>query len=125
MHEKVENLDHIPRLTVALDCLTLDQRVELLGWHAADQVGLYRAGADRVYGNAEICELARSNSVVVRALAHEALTQMPSRLLAGLLRDPVDASMAHIALQRQTHEYLSEEAQRILREFEDSGSESF
>src|SRR6266496_4083411 len=48
----------------------------------------------------EICELARSNSVVVRALAHEALTQMPSRLLAALLRDPVDASMAHIALQR-------------------------
>jgi hypothetical protein len=33
--------------------------------------------------------------------------------------------MAHIALQRQAHEYLSEEAQRILREFEDSGSESF
>ena len=30
-----------------------------------------------------------------------------------------------LALQRQAHEYLSEEAQRILREFEDSGSESF
>ena len=73
----------------------------------------------------EICELARSNSVVVRALAHEALTQMPARLLAGLLRDPVDASVAHVALQRQAHEYLSEEAQHILREFEDSGSESF
>jgi hypothetical protein len=69
----------------------------------------------------EICELARSNNVVVRALAHEALTQMPARLLAALLRDPIDSGVAEIALQRQAGEYLSEEAQRILREYEDSG----
>src|SRR6266404_1624167 len=34
----------------------------------------------------EICELARSNKVVVRALAQEALTQMPASLLMVLLR---------------------------------------
>lgn len=69
----------------------------------------------------EICELARSNNVVVRALAHEALTQMPPRMLAALLRDPIDAPVAQIALHRQATEYLSGEAQKILRDYEDSG----
>ncbi len=73
----------------------------------------------------EICELARSNNVIVRALAHEALTQMPAQLLAALLRDPIDASVAHVALHRQAHEYLSEEAQRILREYENLGLDGF
>jgi len=73
----------------------------------------------------EICELARSNNVIVRALAHEALTQMPAQLLAALLRDPIDAAVAHIALQRQAHEYSSEEAKRILREYENFGLDGF
>ena len=73
----------------------------------------------------ELCELARANNVVVRALAHEALTQMPSRLLAILLRDPVDSPVARMTLERQAHEYLSEEAQRILREYEEFGLEGF
>ena len=73
----------------------------------------------------EVCELARSNNVVVRALAQEALTQMPAPLLTALLHDPVDANVARLALERQAGEYLSEEARRVLREFEDLGSEGF
>src|SRR4051794_29798062 len=37
----------------------------------------------------ELCELGRANNVVVRALAQEALTQLPTSLLAALARDPV------------------------------------
>jgi len=73
----------------------------------------------------EVCELARANNVVVRALAHEALTQMPSSLLMALLRDPVDATVARHALERQATEYASEEAYRVLREFEDFSTEDF
>ncbi len=73
----------------------------------------------------EVCELARSNNVVVRALAHEALTQMPASLLMALLRDPVDATVARHALERQATEFASEEAYRVLREFEDFSTEDF
>ena len=73
----------------------------------------------------EICELARSNNVIVRALAHEALTQMPAPLLTALLRDPIDAAVARFALERQASEFASEEAQRALRQFEDFGAEDF
>jgi len=73
----------------------------------------------------EVCELARSNNVVVRALAQEALTQMPAPLLKALLHDPVDAAVARMALERQATEYASEEAQQALREFEDFGAEGF
>jgi hypothetical protein len=68
----------------------------------------------------ETCELARSGNVVVRALAQEALTAMPTALLAALLRDPIDAPIAHQALERQVAEYGSAEANRVLRDFEDS-----
>jgi len=73
----------------------------------------------------EVCELARANNVVVRALAQEALTQMPASLLAVLLRDPVDALVARHALERQATEYASEEAYRALRNFEDFSTEEF
>jgi hypothetical protein len=73
----------------------------------------------------EVCELARANNVVVRALAQEALTQMPASLLTALLRDPVDATVARHALERQATEYASEEAFRALREFEDFSIEDF
>ena len=73
----------------------------------------------------EVCELARSNNVVVRALAHEALTQMPASRLMALLHDPVDAMVARHALERQATEYASEEAYRVLREFEDFSTEDF
>ena len=73
----------------------------------------------------EVCELARANNVVVRALAQEALTQMPASLLIALLRDPVDALIARHALERQASEYASEEAYRALRDFEDFSTEDF
>ncbi len=73
----------------------------------------------------EVCELARSSNVIVRALAHEALTQMPAPVLTALLRDPVDAAVARFALERKASEFASEDAQRALRELEDFGSEDF
>ena len=73
----------------------------------------------------EVCELARSPNVVVRALAQEALAQMPAPLLVMLLRDPVDAAIARYALQRQASEYNSEEARQALQELDDFGLEQF
>ena len=66
----------------------------------------------------EVCELARSNNVVVRALAQEVLTQTAPSTLATLARDPVDAPEARLALVRQAQEYGSEVARRVLRELE-------
>ena len=62
----------------------------------------------------EICELARSEDVVVRELANEALARCPVSILAALLNDPVDAETARSALRRQVVEYESEDARRIL-----------
>ena len=62
----------------------------------------------------EICELARSEDVVVRALANEALTQFPTSVLVGLLSDPVDSEIAREALRRQAVEYGAEEARQII-----------
>ena len=73
----------------------------------------------------EVCELARAGNVVVRALAQEALTQMPTALLAILLRDPIDSMVARQALERQAFEFSSTEAQRALRQFDESGFEEF
>ncbi len=73
----------------------------------------------------ELCELARANNVVVRALAQEALTQMPTSLLATLLHDPVDVIVARQALERQATEFGSEEALRALRDFDESGIEAY
>jgi hypothetical protein len=68
----------------------------------------------------EMAELGRANNVVVRALAQEALTQLPTSLLVALLRDPVDATVARQALERQAIEFASLEAQQVLSEFENS-----
>jgi hypothetical protein len=73
----------------------------------------------------EVCELARSANVVVRALAQEALAQMPAPLLIMLLRDPVDAGIARHALQRQASEYNSEAARQALQELDEFGVEPF
>lgn len=62
----------------------------------------------------EICELARSEEVVVRELANEALARIPISVLAGLLSDPVDAETARLALRRQVVEYGSEEARQLI-----------
>ena len=66
----------------------------------------------------EMAELARANNVVVRALAQESLSQLPTSLLAALLRDPVDATVARQALERQAIEFASLEAQQVLNDFE-------
>lgn len=62
----------------------------------------------------EICELARSEDVIVRELANEALARCPVPILFALLNDPVDAETARSALRRQVVEYGSEEARRIV-----------
>jgi hypothetical protein len=68
----------------------------------------------------EICELARSEEVVVRELANEALARCPVSSLAGLLGDPVDADIARAALRRQVVEYGSEEARELLSVLDES-----
>lgn len=72
--------------------------------------------ADALTGFApsEICELARSQDVVVRALANETLAQFPTSVLVGLLGDPIDSEVARDALRRQAMEYGSEEAREIV-----------
>jgi hypothetical protein len=62
----------------------------------------------------EICELARSEDVVVRELANEALARCPVSMLFSLLNDPVDAETARAALRRQVVEYGSEEARQLV-----------
>lgn len=69
---------------------------------------------------AEICELARSGNVVIRALAHESLVTAPTSVLVGLLRDPVDAAIARDVLERQAVDYDSEEARQIVNYLEQS-----
>ncbi|MBC7853308.1 MAG: hypothetical protein IAF94_07725, partial [Pirellulaceae bacterium] len=60
------------------------------------------------FAPSEICELARSQDVVVRALSSEALAQFPTQVLIGLLSDPVDSEIARDALRRQAVDYGSE-----------------
>jgi hypothetical protein len=67
------------------------------------------------FAPSEICELARSTDVVVRALAQEALAQIPTTMLIGLLADPVDSEIARDALERQAAEYGSEDARRVVQ----------
>lgn len=62
----------------------------------------------------EICELARSEDMIVRELANEALARCPVSVLTALLNDPVDAETARAALRRQIVEYGSEEARAIV-----------
>jgi hypothetical protein len=62
----------------------------------------------------EICELARSEQVIIRELANEALARCPVSVLASLLVDPVDSEIARAALRRQVLEYGSEEARQIV-----------
>src|SRR5229473_821321 len=84
---------------------------------------LERAWATPVAGAGP--QVARSPNVVVRALAQEALAQMPAPLLIMLLHDPVDAGIARYALHRQASEYNSEEARQALQELDDFGLEQF
>lgn len=66
------------------------------------------------FAPSEICELSRSDDLIVRALANEAMAQVPLSVLVALLSDPVDSEIARAALHRQATEYGSEEARLIL-----------
>lgn len=72
------------------------------------------ADALQRFSPTEICELARSDDAVVKALANEALAQFPTSVLIGLLSDPVDSEIAREALRRQALDYGSEEARQIV-----------
>lgn len=87
--------------------------------HARNDFARIDALADTLstrFAPSEICELARQNHPVVRALAQEALAQSPISILIALLADPVDAEIARDALFRQATEYDSEDARQIVNE---------
>ena len=62
----------------------------------------------------ELCETARHFNPAVRAVAQEALLQLPTAILVALLGDPVDAETARTALESQADEYESEEARIVV-----------
>ncbi len=62
----------------------------------------------------ELCETARHINPAVRAVAQEALLQLPTAMLVALLGDPVDAETARTALESQADEYDSEEARIVV-----------
>jgi hypothetical protein len=66
------------------------------------------------FAPSEICELSRSDDLVVCALANEAMAQVPLSVLVALLSDPVDSEIARAALHRQATDYGSEDARLIL-----------
>jgi hypothetical protein len=66
----------------------------------------------------ELCEMARDPNPSVRALAQEALLQLPTSTLVSMLGDPVDADTARTALESQADEYDSEEARIIVHALE-------
>lgn len=66
------------------------------------------------FAPSEMCELARHDHPVIRALAHEALAQSPTNTLIALLADEVDADVARDALERQADEYGNEEARQLV-----------
>jgi hypothetical protein len=75
----------------------------------------------------ELCELARNANPAVRAVAQEALLQLPTGALVGLLGDPVDSETARNALEGQADEYGSEEARWIVNALDqaDEADEDF
>jgi hypothetical protein len=62
----------------------------------------------------ELCETARHFNPAIRAVAQEALLQLPTAILVALLGDPVDAETARNALESQADEYESEEARIVV-----------
>jgi hypothetical protein len=75
----------------------------------------------------ELCETARHPNPSVRALAQEALLQLPTTMLVALLGDPIDAETARAALESQADEYESEEARIVVNALQqvDDAEEDF
>lgn len=71
----------------------------------------------------ELCEMARDTNPSVRAVAQEAMLQLPTATLVSLLGDPVDADTARTALESQADEYDSEEARIIVHALEQVDAE--
>lgn len=72
------------------------------------------------FAPSEICELARSEDLIVRELANEVLARLPTTALLNLLNDPVDSEVAREALRRQVIEYGSDEARQIINVLDQS-----
>lgn len=70
----------------------------------------------------ETCELVRHEDPAVRAIAHEALLQLPTAVLISLLGDPVDAEIARDALEHQADEFDSEEARWVVSALDNADS---
>ena len=75
------------------------------------------------FAASEIAELTRVEDPVVRALALEAMVQLPTNSLVALLVDPVDADIARDSIERQVVEYESEEARQVLSALDQVESE--
>lgn len=71
----------------------------------------------------EMCELARSQNPVVRALAYEALVQLPLNSLIAILDDPLDGEIARDAIARQAYEFGSEDARQFMMVLDQEGGE--
>ena len=67
----------------------------------------------------EVCEIARqATNPAIRAIAYETLVLMPTVSLLSLIGDPLYHEIVHNALEQQAFEYESEEARRLLEQFE-------
>jgi hypothetical protein len=75
------------------------------------------------FAPSEVAELTRVADPVVRALALEAMVQLPTGSLVSLLVDPIDAEVAREAIERQVLEYESEEARQVLQALDQAESE--
>lgn len=71
----------------------------------------------------EMCELARSQNPVVRALSYEALAQLPLNALIAILDDPLDGEIARDAIARQAYEFGSEDARQFMMVLDQEAAE--
>jgi predicted AAA+ superfamily ATPase len=103
LQEKTQSAEVFVQLVVRAELQRDYKRIDSL----ADALNLR-------FAPSEICELARSQNIIVRALAQEALAQIPTNVLIGILHDPVDTDIAREALQRQARDFGSEQARQIM-----------
>lgn len=69
------------------------------------------------FSAAEVCEIVRqAEHAPVRALAFEALAQIPVSRLFPLIDDPLYADIVRIALEQQAFEFESDEARMLLEQ---------
>ena len=107
LQEKTESAEVFSQLVGRAEALRDYKRIDVLADSLINR-----------FPPSEICELARSEQVIVRELANEALARCPVPVLANLLADPIDSDIARAALRRQIAEYGSEEARQIVNVLE-------